>query len=217
MRRLALQISGIDAVADLSEQKRASPPPWPAIGQSAPGRPPARPAGGAGFSFPQGSPAHGPCAGGTPQVQWRAAQGSTLGTAALPGVPAGHRGGNAPLLDPSVLAELDEDVPGAATRFASAFIRLWDSRSSRLEQAPRSGDPAAALDAVLSVKSSSALAGALRLSSHAAGLELALRTGTGDVVLLCGDLLACGEETLSALGGHLGQGSTLGSPAAGRR
>jgi HPt (histidine-containing phosphotransfer) domain-containing protein len=108
-------------------------------------------------------------------------------------------------------------VPGAATRFASAFVRLWGSRSSRLEQALQGGDPAAALDAVLSVKSSSALAGALRLSAHAAGLELALRTGVGDVVLLCEDLLACGDETLSAIGGYLGHGSALDAPAAGRR
>jgi hypothetical protein len=137
-------------------------------------------------------------------------------TATPPGVSRGQCGRHAPTLDPSVLAGLDEEVPGAAIRFASAFIGLWGRRSSRLAEAVWAGDPVAALDAVLSVKTSAAMVGALRLSCRAAGLELALRAGAGDIALLCEDVLACGDETLSAIRGHLGQhGESLDAPAVG--
>lgn len=135
-------------------------------------------------------------------------------TATPPGVSRGQCGGHAPILDPSVLAGLDKEVPGAAIRFASAFIGLWGRRSSRLAEAVWAGDPVAALDAVLSVKTPAAMVGALRLSCRAAGLELALRSGAGEIGLLSEDVLVYGDETLSAMRQHLGPGTgALDAPA----
>jgi HPt (histidine-containing phosphotransfer) domain-containing protein len=107
---------------------------------------------------------------------------------ASPGAPAPGRG-QAPAgsprpvgaPSPSTTAPTGDDALSsgqhACISFLRFFVDLWPTRWERLEAAVRSGDCAAALDACLSVKSSSAMVGALRLSAAAAELEAAIRGG----------------------------------------
>ncbi|RIJ44236.1 Hpt domain-containing protein, partial [Clavibacter lycopersici] len=67
------------------------------------------------------------------------------------------------------------DGQHACVDFLRFFVDLWPSRWDRLAAAVRVGDRTAALDACLSVKSSAAMVGALRLSDVAGRLEHAIR------------------------------------------
>jgi hypothetical protein len=112
---------------------------------------------------------------------------------AHPGTPA------LPLLDPSVLDELEDELPGAARRFAGDFARLWGRRRDRLAETVAARAKDEALDAVLSLKVSSMMVGAQRLARVAACLESSLRTGEGDAGVLCGQIAECGSLTVDAL------------------
>lgn len=86
--------------------------------------------------------------------------------------------GIAPLLDPSVLDrlrdELDDDE-GIWKVFVQNFITQLPERNERLRQTLTTGDHKGAMDAVLSLKTSSQMVGAERLAGLAMDLEQAIR------------------------------------------
>ncbi|MDQ0768337.1 HPt (histidine-containing phosphotransfer) domain-containing protein [Pseudarthrobacter defluvii] len=112
---------------------------------------------------------------------------STLPGVALPApaVPAPSMGhsleaaGLLPLIDAAVLDELEEELagPGLAQRFARDYAAMWDLRLARLETAVHSQDEDLALDAVISLKISSAMVGGVRLARLAELLEGLIRQG----------------------------------------
>ena len=83
-----------------------------------------------------------------------------------------------PLVDQSVLdrlrAELDDDE-GYCTVFVANFIEYLPHRIARLRLALTTGDLDGAIDAVLSLKTSSQMVGAERLAGLAMDLEAAIR------------------------------------------
>jgi HPt (histidine-containing phosphotransfer) domain-containing protein len=87
-----------------------------------------------------------------------------------------------PLLDPSVLerlrSELDDDE-GVRKVFVRDFMAQLPQRLQKVRLALTTGDTVGALDAVLSLKSSSQMVGAERLAGLAQRLERALREETG--------------------------------------
>lgn len=103
-----------------------------------------------------------------------------------------------PLIDLGVLRDLEQQVgdPSVAQSFVRDFIRIWDHRYTRLAQAVEAGDMEARMDAVLSVKASSSMAGAARLAHLAAGFELLIRDGDLTVAALLPGIRTCGEETI---------------------
>ena len=92
------------------------------------------------------------------------------------------------------------DGQHACVDFLRLFVDLWPSRWERLDGAVRSGDRQAALDACLSVKSSAAMVGALRLSGLAGLLERAIRAAdqAGSRALLP-ELAEVGERSMDAM------------------
>ena len=64
-----------------------------------------------------------------------------------------------------------------ARGFARDYAQMWEQRYDSLASALDRGDEAAALDAVLSVKTSSSMVGGLRLAQLAADVELLIRSG----------------------------------------
>lgn len=103
---------------------------------------------------------------------------SLTGAAALAAI-AGPAAGDeeAPLLDPAALQDLDAglDGPPVARDFARDFTKMWDRRYRSLAAALGSGNEASSLDAVLSLKISSAMVGGIRLSRLAGEVEDAIR------------------------------------------
>lgn len=79
----------------------------------------------------------------------------------------------APVLDPDALGRLGEQLgdDDVLCGFLRRYVSLLDQRIERLEHAVSSGDHDGWMDAVLSLKSSSALAGAQALSTMAARLQ----------------------------------------------
>ncbi|MCU1518851.1 MAG: histidine kinase [Pseudarthrobacter sp.] len=83
-----------------------------------------------------------------------------------------------PLVDPSVLDRLREELEedeGYSTVFVGNFIDYLPHRISRLRLALTTGDLDGAVDAVLSLKTSSQMVGAERLAGLAMDLEKAIR------------------------------------------
>jgi hypothetical protein len=92
-------------------------------------------------------------------------------------VPANCGGRRA--VDPAVLDELAEDLqsPDIAHRFARDYAALWEQRQQRLASAVESQDHAAALDAVISLKTSSAMVGGNYLAVLAGKLQAHIQAG----------------------------------------
>ena len=84
-----------------------------------------------------------------------------------------------PLIDTAVLDELEEELAGTglAQRFARDYAAMWDLRLTRLGTAVDSQDEDSALDAVISLKISSAMVGGVRLARLAELLEGLIRQG----------------------------------------
>jgi hypothetical protein len=87
--------------------------------------------------------------------------------------------GTPPVLDLTILADLEEDFdsPAVAHGFARDYIGLWKQRLDRLTSAVNGDDREAALDAGLSLKNSSAMVGAVRLSVLAVKLLQIIQCG----------------------------------------
>jgi len=87
-----------------------------------------------------------------------------------------------------------------AKGFARDYTRMWDQRYRSLASALERGDLAGSMDAVLSLKTSSAMVGGLRLAQLAGELENALRAGDiGRALSLLRDVAARGGETVDEL------------------
>lgn len=108
----------------------------------------------------------------------------------------------APLVDPAALQDLGAqlDSPAVAKGFARDYTRMWDQRYRSLASALERGDLAGSMDAVLSLKTSSAMVGGLRLAQLAGELENALRAGDiGRALSLLRDVAERGGETVDEL------------------
>jgi hypothetical protein len=90
-----------------------------------------------------------------------------------------HEGGELPLLDPAVLRDLQEQLggPAIAISFARDYAGLWGQRQKSLVAAVERGDRERSLDAVISLKVSSAMVGGVRMAWIAASLEAFIRGG----------------------------------------
>ncbi len=107
-----------------------------------------------------------------------------------------------PLVDPAALQDLGAqlDSPAVAKGFARDYTRMWDQRYRSLASALERGDLAGSMDAVLSLKTSSAMVGGLRLAQLAGELESALRAGDmGHALSLLRDVAERGGETVDEL------------------
>lgn len=80
-------------------------------------------------------------------------------------------------VEPDILAELEEELDGPelALGFARDYAALWDQRFSRLAGAVHTEDRPIALDAVISLRITSAMVGGIRLSFLAQALGDAIR------------------------------------------
>jgi HPt (histidine-containing phosphotransfer) domain-containing protein len=80
-------------------------------------------------------------------------------------------------VEPEVLAELEAELdgPDLARGFARDYAALWDQRFSRLAAAVKAEDRPTALDAVISLRITSAMVGGIRLAALAQALEDAIR------------------------------------------
>ncbi|NUS35348.1 MAG: Hpt domain-containing protein [Pseudarthrobacter sp.] len=130
------------------------------------------------------------------------------GVLPVPSVPAGTAAPSLeaaallPLIDATVLDELDDELAGSglAQRFARDYAAMWDQRLSRLGAAVDSQDEDSALDAVISLKISSAMVGGVRLAKLAELLEALIRQGDfaqGQVLML--GVALDGARTVSEL------------------
>jgi hypothetical protein len=107
-----------------------------------------------------------------------------------------------PLVDPTALQELGSqlDSPAVAKGFARDYANMWDRRYHSLETSLDNGDEAAALEAVLSLKTSSAMVGGVRLAGLARELEDAIRVRDADLARsLLHEVAESGNETVDEL------------------
>ena len=107
-----------------------------------------------------------------------------------------------PILDLAEFQLLEDQVgdPRTARIFASDFARLWRVRYETLAAAVERGDAAAALDTILSLRTSSAMVGGVRLSVLAAHLEEHILNGElRDARPLLNDIADCGQRTVKEL------------------
>jgi hypothetical protein len=110
-----------------------------------------------------------------------------VGSNPVGGVSSGARAGavpalggpELPLLDAAVLHDMEEQLgrPDIAWNFANDYAGMWVERQRCLVDSVEREDRMAALDAVISLKVSSAMVGGLRLARLAEALEADLRKG----------------------------------------
>jgi HPt (histidine-containing phosphotransfer) domain-containing protein len=93
--------------------------------------------------------------------------------------PSQEAAGLLPLVDAAVLEELEDELAGTglARRFARDYAAMWNQRYTRLAAAVHRQDSESALDAVISLKISSAMVGGMRLAKLAELLETLIRLG----------------------------------------
>ncbi len=93
------------------------------------------------------------------------------------GSPDAGDAGAAPLLDPTVLEELGQELEDIATvrAFVSDYVAFWDERIYRLTSSLANEDAKAALEAVVNLRAASTMVGAPRLSALASRVEGFLR------------------------------------------
>lgn len=79
----------------------------------------------------------------------------------------------APVIDEHVLARLEEELEDRHIlgEFLRRYLKLLDHRVDRLDHAITARDPEACMDALLSLKTSSAMAGAIALAQAAASVQ----------------------------------------------
>ncbi|PPB48890.1 hypothetical protein C4K88_09110 [Arthrobacter pityocampae] len=107
-----------------------------------------------------------------------------------------------PLLDLTVLGDLERQLgePGPARAFVRDYIAAFGDRYLRLERSITDQDPAAALEAVLSLRSSSIMVGAERLAALASALGTAVSSASpGSARRALPELERCGLATIGKL------------------
>jgi hypothetical protein len=104
---------------------------------------------------------------------------SALSSSAPVGAAPALGGPELPLLDAAVLYDIEEELGrhDLAWNFANDYAGMWIERQRCLVESVEREDLPAALEAVISLKVSSAMVGGLRLARLAEALEATLRTG----------------------------------------
>ena len=108
----------------------------------------------------------------------------------------------APLVDPAALQDLGIQLesPSVAKGFARDYAKMWDQRYNCLSSALDRRDEAGSLEAVLSLKTSSAMVGGVQLARLAGELEEAVRGGDMErASSLLGEVAESGSETVDEL------------------
>jgi hypothetical protein len=108
----------------------------------------------------------------------------------------------APLVDPAALQDLGAQLesPSVAKGFARDYAKMWDQRYNCLASALDRRDEAGSLEAVLSLKTSSAMVGGVQLARLAGELEDAVRGGDMDrASALLAEVAESGSETVDEL------------------
>lgn len=84
-----------------------------------------------------------------------------------------------PLVDRPTLDRLEDQLenPSAVRTFVHDFVQAWEERYSRLVSDIEHRSEVAALDAILSIRTTSSMVGAARLAQLASGLEDLIRVG----------------------------------------
>lgn len=103
-----------------------------------------------------------------------------------------------PLVDRQVLQELEEclEDSAAAQNFAKDFARAWESKFQRLVVSVDQGNQDGATEAVLSVKVTSIMVGAMRLAGLAASFEQLVRNNDlAAAAQILPSVEECGEDT----------------------
>ncbi|MCZ9884233.1 signal peptidase I [Arthrobacter sp. B2a2-09] len=91
----------------------------------------------------------------------------------------------------------------AAEKFAAAYARLLPQRVDKISHALSTGNSDLAMDAVLSLKTSSSMVGALRMEQHCVRLERALVMTDHSAAVQAGEEVRQHQPQLEkALGGH---------------
>lgn len=107
-----------------------------------------------------------------------------------------------PLVDSRALDLLGDQIdnPPAVRSFVLDFVDAWDERYLRLITDIEDRRSVAALDAILSIKTTSTMVGAVRLASLASGVEDLIRVGEYSAAAdLLTRLQACALQTIDAL------------------
>ena len=111
-------------------------------------------------------------------------------------------GGDLPLLDETTLDDLAEELGGqdVARKFARDYAAMWGQRQRRLTVSVEHADLAAALDAVISLRVTSAMVGGSRLAYLARKMEALIREGNlQDAAALLVLIAAHGSATVEQL------------------
>jgi HPt (histidine-containing phosphotransfer) domain-containing protein len=158
--------------------------------------------------FPSGSPG-GPSGGSS----GCSVCGQDRSAHPLPGAPGSRA--DLPLADPAVLEDLVRQLgnPSPALAFARDFVHAWHGKFERLETALQLQDDAGALDAALSLKTTSNVVGAPRLAQLAADVEQLLLRSDLETATGCIDRIrACGEATTRELADRYHIAPLTGTP-----
>jgi HPt (histidine-containing phosphotransfer) domain-containing protein len=105
-------------------------------------------------------------------------------------------------VDPAALQDLGIQLesPSVAKGFARDYAKMWDQRYNCLSSALDRRDEAGSLEAVLSLKTSSAMVGGVQLARLAGELEEAVRGGDMErASSLLGEVAESGSETVDEL------------------
>lgn len=96
--------------------------------------------------------------------------------------------GKVPLVSGKVLGDLQEAMqdPEGVRRYLLSYLGMWDDRFLRLSATISSENVEAAVDAVLSIRTSAQMVGAVRLAALAAGVERHLAGGELQAAVLGG-------------------------------
>ncbi|WP_028265298.1 Hpt domain-containing protein [Arthrobacter sp. MA-N2] len=124
------------------------------------------------------------------------------GSASAPDGLCAARLAEQPILDLAEFQLLEDQVdnPQIARSFAGDFAKLWGMRYEILAAAVGRGDVAGALDAILSLRTSSAMVGGVRLALLAGQLEEHIRNGgLREAQPLLSDVADCGYATVQEL------------------
>lgn len=107
-----------------------------------------------------------------------------------------------PIVSERIFTDLQADLeePDVTVRFLLNYLEMWDGRFLRLSAAVSAGNKERAMDAVLSVRTSARMIGALRLAQVATDIERHLLGGdTRGAALLLEDLKFSGRTTMQEL------------------
>lgn len=115
---------------------------------------------------------------------------------------AGQEYRDLPLVAREVLDDLRDDLadPGLYERYVGQYLAIWPGRYGRLISALQAENNDALTDAVLSIKTSAGMLGALRLAQLASDIEDEVRhQRMNNVRALAAEVERCGELTAEQL------------------